>query len=92
MAQNGCAMVLAEHTLCRKPVFALYRLKKQGQWDKHRINWLLFVSMDTTQMHRVKAMGAALDGLTKYPERYEQLAQNPRQTLLELLKESVQFQ
>lgn len=92
MAQNGCAMVLAEHTMCRKQVFALYRLKKQGQWDKHKINWILFVSMDTTQMHRVKAMGAALDGLTKYPERYEQLAQNPRQTLLKLLRESVQFQ
>lgn len=91
MAQRGCAIILAERSMCQRQVLALYRLQKQGQWDKHKINWILFASLESDCLPKVKAMAAALDGMTKCPDQYEQFAQNPRQTLLNLLKQSVQF-
>lgn len=91
MAQDSCAIIFAEKELCRSEVFALYRLKKQGQWGHRKINWVLFVCLDGCDVTKVKAVGAALDMLTKNPGEYEQLAQHPRETLLEMMKKSMQL-
>lgn len=91
MAQQGCAIIFAESALCKSEAFALYRLQKPGLWDGRKIGWVLFVCSNGKDLTRLKSAGAALDMLTKNPEEYEQLAQHPRETLLELLKKSVRL-
>lgn len=91
MARGQIAVIFAEPGLCREPCMDLYCLTKPGKWGEWTIRWILFASFTWRELPNLKAMAAVMAKFTKNTARIEQFAKAPRQTLLEILRESVQF-
>lgn len=91
MARQSCAVVFGDYDLCEKTRLDLYQLSKPGRWGRHKIQWILFVSLPGNQLNQIKAISTVLDDLTKHPEKFIQFAQSPRETLLEILRDSVKI-
>ena len=91
MARGQITVAFAEPELCREPCMDLYCLTKPGRWGEETIRWILFTSFTWRELSNLKAMAAAMANFTKNPARIEQFAKTPRETLLEILRESVQF-
>lgn len=91
LGYHDVTILLASPELCRGTCLDLYRLTKPGRWGEHRIQWILFASLEWKDLSAMRAMAMFLANLTKKPEIFEQFAQSPEETMLEELKTSVKY-
>lgn len=91
LGYHDVVILIASPNLCRESCLDLYRLAKPGKWGENRIQWILFVSQGWEDLCSMRAMAAILTNLTKKPQNIEQFAQNPREAILEQLKNSVKY-
>lgn len=91
LGYHDVAILLASPNLCRESCLDLYRLTKPGKWGENRIQWILFASLGWERLCEMRAVAVLLANLTKNPEKFEQFAQSPRETILDELKNSVKY-